>query len=364
MRVIPTPPPDIDVTTLEAFRHHLVKRDLAPATVTAYLHDINRFWTWLGRVHDGHPPPLDQVRTVDLAAFRAHLIHDQARTPATVNRRLQGLRLFFRWMYDHDSMADNPATHLRFMRRPSAQQPPALLRREVLAFVHAAAHSPHQLAPRNVALVQLMLQAGLRVGETTALTHGDLQLKSRSGGAHVRDGKGVKARDLRPNRTAVRALQAYRPTLPPWTDQTVVFRSKRGPPLAVRSVQAVITRLAAQAGIDRLTVSAHTLRHTFAVAYLQQHPGKLRQLAYLLGHEPLDTTAIYTRPSSDDLACDLESSPRNLFDLYALGAGACVASWRLRHGRVFAAASLGRRTGVRLDLVGARPGVHSDASQP
>ena len=112
MRVIQTPPPDIDATTLEAFRHHLVKRDLAPATVTAYLDDIKRFWTWLGRVHDGHPPPLNQVRTVDLAAFRAHLIHDQARTPATVNRRLQGLRLFFRWMYDHDSMADNPATHL------------------------------------------------------------------------------------------------------------------------------------------------------------------------------------------------------------------------------------------------------------
>ena len=47
MRVIQTPPPDIDATTLEAFRRHLVKRDLAPATVTAYLDDINRFWTWL-----------------------------------------------------------------------------------------------------------------------------------------------------------------------------------------------------------------------------------------------------------------------------------------------------------------------------
>jgi site-specific recombinase XerD len=315
MRIIQTPPPDIGATTLEAFRHHLVKRDLAPATVTAYLDDLKRFWTWLCRIHDRHPPPLNQVRIVDLAAFRAHLIHDQAQTPATVNRRLQGLRLFFRWMYDHDSMADNPATHLRFMRRPSAQQPPALIRREVLAFVHAAAHSPHKLAPRNVAIVQLMLQAGLRVGETTALTHGDLQLKSRSGSVHVRDGKGLKARDVPLNRTARQALQAYLATLASWTAQTVVFRSKRGTPLAVRSVQAVITRLADQAGIDRIPVSAHTLRHTFAAFYLQQHPGKLRQLAYLLGHESLDTTAIYTRPSPDDVADDLERSPLNVFDL-------------------------------------------------
>jgi site-specific recombinase XerD len=315
MRIISTPPPEIDRPTWEAFRLHLVKRDLAPATVTAYLHDLNRFWTWLCGVHDGQPPPLAQVRTVDLAAFRAHLIHERAQTPATVNRRLQGLRLFFRWMHDHDAIADNPATHLRFMRRPSAQQPQALTRHEVLALVHAAAHSPHQLALRNVALVQLMLQAGLRVGETTALTRGDLQLKSRSGSVHVRHGKGLKARDVPLNRTARQALQAYLTTLPQGTEHTVVFRSKRGTPLAVRSVQAMMTRLAGQAGLDRIPVSAHTLRHTFAMAYLQQHPGKLSQLAYLLGHESLDTTTIYTRPSPDDLADDLERSPLNVFDL-------------------------------------------------
>ena len=225
MRVIQTSLPDTDHTTLEAFRLHLVKRDLAPATVTAYLDDLNRFWTWLCGIHESQPPPLDQIRTVDLAAFRNYLIHEQAQTPATVNRRVQGLRLFFRWMHDHDWVADNPATHLRFMRRTSAQQPPALNRREVLTLVHAAANSPHKLGPRNVALVQLMLQAGLRVGETTALTHGDLELKSRSGNVHVRDGKGLKARDIPLNRASRQALQTYLSTLPQWTDQTHVFRS-------------------------------------------------------------------------------------------------------------------------------------------
>ena len=58
---------------------------------------------------------------------------------------------------------------------------------------------------------------GLRVGETTARTHSDLQLKSRSGSVHVRDGKGLKARDVPLNRTARQALQSYLATLPPWT---------------------------------------------------------------------------------------------------------------------------------------------------
>jgi site-specific recombinase XerD len=59
-------------------------------------------------------------------------------------------------------------------------------------------------------------------------------------------------------------------------------------------------------------VSAHTLCHTFALHHLRDNPGKLVELAGLLGHDSLDTTAIYTRPSAADLAADLERSRLNL----------------------------------------------------
>jgi len=194
MRVISTPHLDTDAALVEAFCHRLRARDLAPATMRAYLHDLACFHTWLAWVHEAHAPRLIQVRPVDLAAFRTYLIHEQAHTAATVNRRLQGLRLFFRWLSECHWIADNPAAYLRFMRKSGAQQPPALRRREVFALVHAAAASPHGLAPRNIALVQLMLQAGLRVGEVTALPQVDVHLKAHSGIVHVRDGKGRKAR--------------------------------------------------------------------------------------------------------------------------------------------------------------------------
>src|SRR5215471_2517557 len=156
-------------------------------------------------------------------------------------------------------------------------------RREVLAILHAAAASPHGLALRNVALVQLMLQAGLRVGEVAAVTHADLTLKTRSGSVRVRDGKGRKAREVPLNTTVRRAVQGYLATQPEAAAGAPIFRSKRGTALAVRSVQAVVARLAQQAGIERMPVSSQTLRHTFARYYLQQHPGKLRELADVLG---------------------------------------------------------------------------------
>ena len=55
--------------------------------------------------------------------------------------------------------------------------------------------------------------------------------------------------------------------------------------MPVRTIQAVIASLARRARLKRAAVSAHTLRHTFALGYLRDNPGKLVELASLLGHE-------------------------------------------------------------------------------
>jgi integrase/recombinase XerC len=124
-------------------------------------------------------------------------------------------------------MSENPTTHLRFMRKSGTPQPLALSRREVFALLHAAAASPHKLALRNVSFVQLILQAGLRVGEATALTHAALTLKSRAGTVCVRDGKGRKAREVPLNTTVRRAVQDYLATQSEAAAGTPIFWSKR-----------------------------------------------------------------------------------------------------------------------------------------
>jgi integrase len=53
-------------------------------------------------------------------------------------------------------------------------------------------------------------------------------------------------------------------------------------------------------------LSAHTCRHTFALTFLRRNPGKLIELSTLLGHESLDTTAVYLCPSAEELARAVE----------------------------------------------------------
>ena len=111
--------------------------------------------------------------------------------------------------------------------------------------------------------------------------------------------------------TARRALQLYLERRTDAAADAPLFLSGRNAPLPIRSIQAIVGRLARRAHLERRPVSPHTLRHTFALNFLKANPGKLVELASLLGHESLDTTAVYTRPSRDDLAADLERSPLN-----------------------------------------------------
>jgi site-specific recombinase XerD len=312
MRIIPAGAKTSASALLDGFQNHLAKRDLAPATIRVYLHDLTVFQNWLDEVYDVSPPPILQTGTAELVAFRQYLLKEKSQRPATVNRRIQSLRLFFRWLQEAHDVDENPAEHLRYVRYARRPQPVALNRQEVIALLNAAANSSHGMAKRNSALVQLMLQTGLRVGEVATLCYGDIDLGARSGWVRVQTGKGLKFRQVPLNVTARRTLQDYLETLGKLSNDSPIFFSKRKTPLSVRAVQNLITALSRRAQINRISVSAHTLRHTFAANYLKTNPGKLVELADLMGHESLDTTAIYTRPSQADLSNDLERSALNI----------------------------------------------------
>ncbi len=291
------------------FLASLAHDDLAPATLRGYRYDLRHFLAWHRTVQDA-VFAIGDLADFELIAYRQHMVA-AGRRPATVNRRLDALRRLCRWARGTGALATDVARDVRPMRTARSHQPVALTDGEVHALLRAAGASSHGLAARNYALVQLMLQAGLRVGEVAALQASDITMNDRSGSVRVRHGKGLKAREVPLNATARRALKQHLDRTPALTKDAPVF-SSRDTAMPVRTIQAVMTSLARRARLKRVAVSAHTLRHTFALGYLRDNPGKLVELASLLGHDSLDTTAIYTRPSRDDLAADLERSHLNV----------------------------------------------------
>ena len=85
----------------------------------------------------------------------------------------------------------------------------------------------------------------------------------------------------------------------------------------MRRIIATLVRLCEARGVlsPDSDVRAHTLRHTFAMAYLTAHPGDLAGLATILGHSSLDVTRIYANPTTDQLRQCMEGLALNAYEM-------------------------------------------------
>jgi len=71
-----------------------------------------------------------------------------------------------------------------------------------------------------------------------------------------------------------------------------------------RGIQAIFEKYRVLVGVENL--HCHVMRHTFSHNFLAKNAeggaeGNLVQLAQLLGHESLSTTAVYAKVSLDEL---------------------------------------------------------------
>jgi len=306
---------------LATWRRDMIRSTgLAPATVDRYVGDADRFVTWL-QGQDAEATAAD-VTAQDARDYRAHLLR-AGRAPATINRALISLALFL----DAASRADDNPFRKIDRIDVVAGAPRAVAQADWLAVRRAAA----RLVPRDhglaLALVCLLRFAGPRVGEVAALRLPDARISARRGLLVIRQGKGLKHREIPLVLEAREPLQDYlahrRDLAERWAHQAHVcgepapewaswpdghlFLGQRGP-LGARGIRQIVGKLGQAAKLES-PLAPHALRHTFATALLDpaayghERPAlPLTAVQDLLGHADPATTARYTRPSPATLA--------------------------------------------------------------
>ncbi|MCS4198561.1 tyrosine-type recombinase/integrase [Salinibacter ruber] len=160
-------------------------------------------------------------------------------------------------------------------------------------------YGPH----RDYLYMRLMLKAGLRASEATALRPEHIDLMS--GKLSVREGKGAKDRTLWIGEEVLGELRG-------WIDRRTeeaedlegagyLLPTRKGTEVATSHLRRSVKRYARKAGIEEVDrVSPHTLRHTFATR-LYRSAGKIRLVQKALGHSDLSTTMIYTHVVDEEL---------------------------------------------------------------
>lgn len=160
---------------------------------------------------------------------------------------------------------------------------------------------------RNLVLVRLMLDGGLRVSEAVSVRLQDVRLDS--GRVGVKDGKGGR------DRVAwLRDREAFREVAADWLErrpESDWFAPTRyGTRVKTSYMRAMVKRKARQAGIQGWEeVSPHTLRHSYATDLLRDC-GCLETVRKALGHADIQTTLIYAHLTNEDVERAVQSMTR------------------------------------------------------
>lgn len=296
-----------------------------PGTVQGYRHTSQHFLDFLGDHWDREPDTiavdeLDAVDTDTVKLYVNRLLRDYP--DSTTKTRYYYLRSFLAYLEDvEDVLAENPAEDVNigdYVDREITRQGDELRAKSGVIYleddeIDALLRNVPEPRGRNELMLKLMLQCGLRASEVVALRCGDIDRDERR--LAVKTAKTGRIRDVwyQPSLDPLlsRWLDADRASMPTSGDSDRVFISRYSAEMSPNRPNRVVTTAAENADIQevifedgggnqRRRITAHTLRHTFAVQCVRNGMD-VRSLQMLMGHEKISTTEKYLRFSGETL---------------------------------------------------------------
>ena len=276
-------PLDRDEAVLTRFEEALTSSALSSSTIVNYLADLRAFLRWgKSEVDDGFS--LLNVTQEHIRLYRYHLVQELGRAASTVNRRLMALRKFFAFAGQVGAMSLNPMAGVSLVQndRQIVSQP--LSTDEVERLLLAAKTGARAgLVRRDLAILQLLIHAGLRVSEIVDLQKDDVIFDNP--GVHLRvcrQQNEANARHLPLPHEVCKAINDYLRVRPLTAITGHLFLSQDGRPISTRTVQRIVSDCAKSAGLTG--VSAQSLRRTFALQLFSE-TNDLELVSERLGHQ-------------------------------------------------------------------------------
>jgi site-specific recombinase XerD len=270
---------------------YMPSRNLAPRTRVEYRTDLEQLITFLKETGVSNPT---RVGSIHLQAFLAHL-DGKGLTGFIRRRKAATIRGFFGFLAATGYLSRNPSERLIPPPR-EYKNPRYLTTQEYRALINVCAHEP-----RDLSLIELILQTGMRLSEVARLTIHDIELPAHithhpddTGTVYVA-GKGKKERSIDLNFKVCQALKAWLAVRPAIAEPTL-FVAKFNRPMRPRTIQRIIAKYVEDAGIRHASV--RTLRHSFGTHQVAKGT-RLKMVQRVLGHEDVQTTAVYATLAAD-----------------------------------------------------------------
>ncbi|MCL4363640.1 tyrosine-type recombinase/integrase [Patescibacteria group bacterium] len=257
---------------VERFIKHLESQGKSNFTIIAYKKDLEQF---VGFLTSKEIQDIREVKKEQINGFIEKLISENY-TKKSASRKLNSIRTFFRYLKQEGIIDQNPSldvSHPKYV-----QSPPRIFTKLEYRALRDFAKEDN----RTYALVEILLQTGMKIGELANLRTNDINDSM----IHIRDYGKTPGRDIPLNKAVKKAVDEYVKNRP-GSKEDRLFITRTGHPLLIRNIRQIIARCFREVGIENATVN--DLRNTFIAHQLKQG-ASVEYIARLVGHKRLSST--------------------------------------------------------------------------
>lgn len=256
-------------------------------TISTYTRNAQLFVDWLEGVtaeqFNG------KINTLDISEYTRYLSDNLKQSLNSIKAKLTAVQKFAEYLTGGGYM---PAVKVQQKKGTTEPNVEVLEKNELYKFLRYVINSENLL---NIAIIQIILNTGIRESELCTLELSDLDITERKGTATIRSGKGNKFRIVPLNKDARNALTNYIEHARPTTDSEKVFIGQRGA-LTRNGVYKIVSRLGEKA-INK-KIFPHMLRHQCFTAMAKNPNVDLKTISSIAGHSSTELTTRYYINSS------------------------------------------------------------------
>ena len=258
---------------LERFITFLTDQGKSKFTIVAYKKDIEQFIGFLASVEKND---IRDVKKENIEGFITNLL-EKKYTKKSASRKLNSIRTFFRFLKHEGVISANPAFDISHPKY--AQTPPRILSK----MEYRALRDVAKEDVRTYALVEVLLQTGIKIGELASLHLNDIGEENITIRTY---GKNIE-RNIPLNKAAREAMEPYLKTRGTNGSIDNVFITRTGNALLIRNIRQIIDRCFQEVGIENATVN--DLRNTF-IAHQLRNGATLEYISSIVGHRRISST--------------------------------------------------------------------------
>lgn len=223
---------------------------------------------------------IKEICTNDIRCYLAEIQEKNNLSKMTIDNLRRIFSSFFSWLEDEDYIAKSPVRRIHKVRTDT-------LVKEVLSDENIETLRDSCDEPRDLAMIDLLLSTGVRVGELVKMNRDDIDFQERQCKVF---GKGNKEREVYFNARTKIHLQRYLESRTDDNPALFVTLSKPHTRLTISGVEMRLRKLGKEAHLYK--VHPHKFRRTLATMAIDRGM-PIEQVQKLLGHVRIDTTLHY-----------------------------------------------------------------------